>query len=102
MENGPGLKTYFLLKIGEIFQPAMLVYLRVITLKLKSLSLKIGWDPKGNWYSNIFQPSIFRGELLVFNGVYQIHTLKPNSEGSPLKIGKTYFTSFASSREGMR
>ena len=28
LENGPGLKMYFLLKMG-IFQPAMLVYQRV-------------------------------------------------------------------------
>ena len=29
LENGPGLKMYFLLKIG-IFQPAMLDYQRVV------------------------------------------------------------------------
>ena len=29
MENGPGLKMYFLLNMG-IFQPAMLVYRRVL------------------------------------------------------------------------
>ena len=30
MENGPGLKMYFLFKKMVIFQPAMLVYQRVI------------------------------------------------------------------------
>ncbi len=33
MENGPGLKMYFLLKMG-IFQPAMLVYQRVVLIKV--------------------------------------------------------------------
>ena len=37
--------------------------------------LKIGRAPKGNVF--IFQPSIFRGELLVFGGV----TLKPQIGG---------------------
>ncbi len=31
MENGPGLKMYFLLELG-IFQPAMLVYQMVIVV----------------------------------------------------------------------
>ena len=33
MENGPGLKMYFLLNMG-MFQPAMLVYQRVLFLKM--------------------------------------------------------------------
>ena len=45
MENGPGLKMYFLLNM-VIFQPAMLVYQRVVNLKFVGVGHQLNNLPK--------------------------------------------------------
>jgi len=60
MENGPGLKMYFLLKM-EICQPAMLVYLRVGPVD----SMKM---------VNCFSPTY--QNLLTFSGMANISRLE--------------------------
>ena len=110
MENGPGLKMYVLLKMVSS-QPASYVSLPEGNYPETKIVLE---NRSGPQKERIGIPTIYfqRAKLLVLASVSQIHSLKPSSEGSPLKIGRcetilsflglAYFTSFVSSMEGMR
>ncbi len=70
MEHGPGLKMYFLLKMG-IFQPAMLVYQRVYIKNYQAT----GWEATNlnGWQSTQVPQGSFRYPVNVISALHALH-----------------------------